>query len=446
MNRPQIMKSSIVALAAASLALGGCSIFEGRKGPTTPTVGSRVPILSNRSALEVDAATAAQAMILPNATQNADWAQSGGSATKSGGHLALGEQLGRAWVASIPGGTQRAQLAAAPVVANGTVYAVDTAGRVHAFDAATGAQRWEVEISPNAGRNASARFGGGASVDGETVYAVSGLGDVVALDAATGGKRWSKRPGGPLRGAPTAAFGSVYVITQDNQLIALSQADGTTQWQVAGSVTPGTVFGAASPAAGQGTVVAGYSSGELNAYRYENGRPLWADALALTAIAVSVSTLSDVDADPAIDNGRVFAIGQGGRMASYELVTGQRIWELSIGGISTPWVAGDWVFAVTGDAKLYAIARATGRVRWIAELPRWRDAEDRKGSIRWTGPVLAGNRLILVSTDGRMAQVDPASGTINSMTPIGGGARLSPVVANGTLYILDEAGRLSAWR
>src|SRR3546814_5742997 len=65
------------------------------------------------------------------------------------------------------------------------------------------------------------------------------------------------------------------------------------------------LFGAASPAAGQGTIVAGFSSGEVQAYRYENGRDLWEDALARTSMALSVSTLTDVDADPVIDNGRV---------------------------------------------------------------------------------------------------------------------------------------------
>ncbi|MDX6517104.1 MAG: outer membrane protein assembly factor BamB, partial [Gaiellaceae bacterium] len=38
------------------------------------------------------------------------------------------------------------------------------------------------------------------------------------------------------------------------------------------------MFGSASPAVGQGTVVAGISSGEHNAYRYENGREVWQDA------------------------------------------------------------------------------------------------------------------------------------------------------------------------
>src|SRR3546814_11759976 len=74
--------------------------------------------------------------------------------------------------------------------------------------------------------------------------------------------------------------------------------------------------------------------------------------------------LSDIDASPAIDEGRVFAIGQGGRMAAVELATGQRVWEVNIAGISTPWAAGDWVYVVTSDARLLCLSRGTGKIRW----------------------------------------------------------------------------------
>jgi outer membrane protein assembly factor BamB len=161
------------------------------------------------------------------------------------------------------------------------------------------------------------------------------------------------------------------------------------------------VFGVASPAFAQGTVVAGFSSGELNAYRYENGRIVWQDALARTSIRTSVSSLSDIDADPVIDSGQVIAIGQGGRMVALELITGQRMWELNLAGISTPWVAGDWVFVVTDDAKLIAIARATGRVRWITQLPQFRNEKAKTGPISYVGPILAGGRLIVASTRAR---------------------------------------------
>ena len=86
-------------------------------------------------------------------------------------------------------------------------------------------------------------FGGGASVDGNVVYATSGVGDVAALNAEDGKLLWKVKPAGPLRGAPTVAFGGVYVITQDNQIFALNAGDGAVQWQATASIEPGSVFG-----------------------------------------------------------------------------------------------------------------------------------------------------------------------------------------------------------
>lgn len=435
-----------VALAAMALALSGCGVLRGNGGPRTPTVGNRVPILGSQTALAVDPSVVGLEVVLPGELTNADWGQPGGSASKYMGHVALPATLTQAWTAQINGGTTRARLAAAPVVTGGTLFAIDTEATVHAFDAATGAQRWTVKIGDTARDGQRARFGGGVSADASGVYAVSGLGDVAAIDAATGAVRWTVRPSGPLRGAPTLEFGTVFVMGQDNQIFALRASDGNVEWQESGSVAPGSVFGVAAPAAGQGTIVAGYSSGELNAYRYENGRALWNDALARTRTAAAVSTLSDIDADPVIDRGQVFAIGQGGRMAVYELLSGQRVWEMNVAGISTPWVAGEWVFIVADDARVFCITRATGKIRWIGQLPRWRDEEDREGAIRWTGPILAGGRLLLVSTDGRMAQVSPADGAIQSITPLSGPTRLAPLVAGGMLYVMDDSGRITAWR
>ena len=206
------------------------------------------------------------------------------------------------------------------------------------------------------------------------------------------------------------------------------------------------MFGTASPAVGQGTVVAGFSSGELNAYRYENGRNVWQDQLARTSIRTSVAAISDVDADPVIDNGQVIAVGQGGRMVSIDLVSGQRQWELNIAGISTPWVVGDWAYVVADDGKLLCVARANGKIRWIAQLPAYRHLKKKAGPISYSGPVLAGGRLILVNSEGALINVDPATGAVQSQTTIKAPVNLSPIVANQTLYILDDEGRLRAFR
>ena len=136
-------------------------------------------------------------------------------------------------------------------------------------------------------------------------------------------------------------------------------------------------------------------------------------------------------------------------MVALELVTGQRLWEQNFAGISTPWVAGEWLFVVTDDARLVCLSRATGKVRWISQLralhrTRRSEAEaDHAGSARcWpaTGWSLTNSR----GRD-RLRRRRPtarSSTTIETKTPF----TLPPVVANNTLYVLDEKGRITAYR
>ncbi|MDB5707783.1 MAG: pyrrolo-quinoline quinone [Sphingomonas bacterium] len=440
-----IYKNRAVLALAALLALSACGVFKGGK-KKTPTLGDRVPILVAETEATADKTLADVQVLLPPPEANDAWAQPGGNAAKSMGQLALGGSLSRAWTASIDGGSNRQRLAAAPVVAGGKLYAMDVDANVHAFSADTGAQVWATNIAKGDKKTQSARFGGGVSFDDGKVYATDGLGDVAALDATTGAIVWQVKPGGPLRGAPTISNGNLYILSQDNQLFALSQASGATVWTGSGSLETQGVFGVAAPAASQGTVVAGFSSGELNAYRYENGRSLWQDALSRSSISTSVSSLADIDADPVIDRGLVFAVGQGGRTVALEIVSGQRIWEQNFAGISTPWVAGEWLFLVTDDARVVCLARATGKVRWIRQLTHYRNEKARKNPITWYGPVLAGNRLLLTNSQGEITAVAADTGEVGTVIDSGDSFSLPPIVANSTLYVLDQKGRISAYR
>ena len=442
-----MMKRSVQKIAlvlAAAAVLGGCNPFKKEK-PKTPVIGERVAVLTGEADIEVDPATAAMAFSLPPATANEEWTQPGGNAAKSMGHLALGTSLGTAWSVSIGEGSSKAtRLASSPVVAGGRVYTIDSVGTVRAFDTRNGGQVWSTRFGENTSRNSN--YGGGVAYDNGRVYATNGTGYVAALDGGTGGAAWTVKPGGPLRGAPTVVGDTVYVMSQDNQLYSLKTSDGSQNWSSAAALEIAGVFGSASPAVASGTVVAGFSSGELNAYRYENGRQVWQDALSRTTISTSVAALSDIDAAPVIDGGQVFAIGKGGRMVALELNSGQRLWEQNIAGISTPWVAGEWVFVATDEAKVVALHRTSGRVRWINQLPRYRHEKKKTGPIFYYGPVLAGDRLIVVGSNGVLVNLNPDNGSFQSQTNVGAGVFLQPVVAGQTLYVLDERGRLTAFR
>ena len=439
------MKSRFAVALALVAALSGCSVFRGKGGrPKTAVLGERIPVLTAENDAAVEPALADLPVTVPAAEANAEWPQPGGNAAKSFGNPALGATPTRAWTAKLPKSSPRQRYGGAPVIAAGRVYVEDAQAVVHAFDLASGRRVWETAIAT--GKNdRSSFFGGGVSFDDGKLYATNGLGDAVALDAATGKELWRKRPGGPLRGAPTVAGGNLYVESQDNQIFALRQDTGETLWTGSATLVTAGVFGVAAPAVAQGTVVAGFSSGELSAFRYENGRVVWQDQLSRTSISTAVASISDIDAAPVVDAGKVYAIGQGGRMVAMDLVGGNRLWEINVAGIDTPWLAGDWLFVMTDGAKLLCIQRTTGKVRWITQLQGW-TSKNHNTPVEWSGPVLAGGRLYLVNDRGQMVSVNVADG--KAADPVKAGKRFShaAVVAGNAMVLLDDQGVLSAWR
>ena len=101
--------------------------------------GQRIPVLTSESDIEVDPATAAIPITLPESGGERRLGAVGRQCSKSMGQLALGN----ASHARLPSRAARqhlkSRLAASPVVAGGRVYTIDTLGTVRAFDAQTAA-------------------------------------------------------------------------------------------------------------------------------------------------------------------------------------------------------------------------------------------------------------------------------------------------------------------
>ena len=85
---------------------------------------------------------------------------------------------------------------------------------------------------------------------------------------------------------------------------------------------------------------------------------------------------------------------------------------------------------------------------WAATLPLFKveKVKNHKGVYAHYGPVLAGGRLIVASSDALLRQVNPASGQLISATELSSAATSNPVVAGRTLYIVTADGQLHAFR
>jgi len=287
---------------------------------------------------------------------------------------------------------------------------------------------------------------GGLSYDDGKIFVSTGFAQVVALNAKTGEVLWRQNVSGPMRGAPTVFGGRVLVQTVDNQTHALSADDGKTLWTHSGISEGASLLGGSSPAVDNGVVVVAYSSGEVYALRLDTGVVLWADSLASMRRTDQVSTLTDIRGRPVIDRGRVYAVSNSDMLAAIDLRSGRRLWDRDIGSIQSPWIAGDYLYVISNSPELVALEAKTGRVRWVTPLQRFEDEDDKSGRLVWTGPVLAGDRLIIGSSEGWALSVSPYTGQVLGKERMPDGVTIAPVVADKTLYFLTEDADLVAYR
>ncbi|MEX0759476.1 MAG: PQQ-binding-like beta-propeller repeat protein [Tistlia sp.] len=436
-----------IALACClALGLGGCSLTDDWFGtPEAPPLpGVRLDVLTQYGGLEADPAAAAVPLSLPPA-QSLDWPQAGSNAAHDPGHRALESSLSVAWRADIgEGNKSNARLLAQPVVAEGRVYTLDSISVVSAFDARSGNRIWRLDLAPD--EEDDGFYGGGLAYDDGRLFVTTGFGAVFALEAGSGELVWQQRHGVPIHAAPTVSSGRVFVITVSNEIRSLAADDGRLLWTGTGLEEQAGLIGAAAPVVSGATVIAPYTSGELAALRVENGRDLWNFSLAAVRRSAQVADIGQIVGLPVVRGDRLYAVSHSGRAAAIDLRRGQRAWEVEAGGIEMPLVLGNFLFLVTNEARVVAIVRDSGRIRWVTDLPRFQDQEDRTGPIRWFGPLAGGGRLLLASSKGELIFLDPESGEVLDRQDLPGDVAVAPVIAGGTLYLQTVGGDLIALR
>ncbi|BBK31678.1 outer membrane protein assembly factor BamB [Stella humosa] len=423
--------------------VGGCDWFGESKPPPIP--GTRLSILALDRSIKPDPSLSGVAVALPRPVENAEWPQAGGYPNHVMHHLALGDAPKVAWRISLgdAGGDDR-RILSTPVVAAGMVFAMDSGRRVVAVSAAGGGQAWSFDLRPEG--ESDGGFGGGVAYANGRLYVATGWAQVVALDAQSGKEIWRTGVAGPVRTAPTVSGGRVFAITIDNQLEALSADDGRKLWNHAAISETAGLMGGSSPAVEADAVIAAFTSGELFGMRVENGRVAWQDNLAAVRRIDAISDLADIRGRPVIDRGTVFAISHSGRMVAIDLRTGNRIWEQEIGSLESPWVVGDFIYVLTPEAEVVCLSRGDGRIRWVRPLPRHRREVERKDPLFWTGPVVAGDRVIVVGSNKEAFAISPYTGELMGTIQLPDAVYAAPVVAGGTLYVVTDEASLIALR
>lgn len=434
-----------------------------------PTDPERISILSLDDKLEVAGTILTSEIVLPPVYTNPDWPQSGGYANHSVQYTDAPGDLSKLWSTGVgKGSNHKGRVVASPVVAGGRIYTMDAANRVTAMDAQTGSKLWNYKISVTSkgktrrgktsivdrfkdpltfgekGGKDKEAVGGGVAVVNGRVYVTSGFGVILALDAQSGDEIWVKRISTPMHSAPTVADGRLFAVSDDNELYAFDTETGDVLWTYQAIIETARMLTSPSPAVIDDVVVAPFSSGEIVALKAQNGGVLWQEALDATGNLTPLATLNDIAAGPVIADGYVFATTQSGTFSAFDLRTGQQVWTQPAGSLGFPMVVGDFVYTVTTEGEVVCMSKTDGTVIWLTQLRVFKKQKKRKKRISWVGPVMAGERLLMMSSRGEAVEVSPFTGEIIRSFKVAGDIYVAPIVANNTVYYITDKAKLVA--
>lgn len=422
--------------------------LEGERFPLRADLSASIPTDENPAPVAPPerAENRAASIALPAAQTLAAWPQRGGGPRHDSPHGSLSSAPALLWTVDLGQGNSRGnRVAAAPVVDGGLVFALDAGAGLSAVSL-DGALRWQVDLTPGFDANSTISGGGLAAGEGRLV-ATTGFGEVVALDPATGAVLWRQRLQSAASGAPLLAGGRVYLTSRDGAAWALSASDGRVIWTAAGLPGKAGLLGSAAPTLGGDKIYFPFTSGEIAAFA-PDGTPAWVGAVTGERLGRAYAGLGDVTGDPVLSGGRLYLGTAAGITAALDAGTGERLWTASEGALNPPLVVGGSVFVVSDEARLVRLSAATGEVIWQVPMPYFvKDVpKKRKGIFAHFGPVLAGGRIAVVSSDGLLRLFAPEDGALLATAEIPAGAAAAPALAGGMILTVTTRGQLVALR
>ena len=311
---------------------------------------------------------------------------------------------------------------------------------------------------------------------------------------------WTYEAGDRIESSAAISGGVVYVGVGNGDLIAVDLDSGALRWKYATK----SFLGESSPAVGSGTVYIGDLDGVLHAVNTRDGKPLWTfktnaeiksspvltDDLVLIGsydthlyaleartgkLRWKIQTQGPVHATPAVQDDLVFIAGCDETFRAIRIADGQQAYEIAAGAYTgaSPVLDGERAYFGTFNSELLALDLKGRKIVWRysdpdRQLPYYSSAalsnglvivggrdklvhamDAATGQARWTfatrarvdsSPVVAANRLYVVSSDGRLYALDVATGQRRWEFDAGSAVTASPAIAAGRVVIGSHDG------
>lgn len=304
----------------------------------------------------------------------------------------------------------------------------DAEGDVYALDPATGQGRWHTDTR--------ARLISGPSAYDEYVLFGTLDAEVIALKRADGKQAWRVKVSSEVLAPPVGDAGVVIVRCGDGRIFGLSAESGARRWSFDRAVPPLTLRGLSAPILYQGGAIIGLDNGRIAALRVATGEVLWEEVVSAPEGRSELERIVDVDAEPLVTGGGVFALSFGGDLAAIGLQEGRVAWRRPIKSYAGGALLGSRLFVSDESGVIWAVDGETGAAAWKQDALLYR---------RLSAPVVVGEHIVVADGEGYLHWLSPGDGRIvGRVRAVRGPVAATPVPQDDRLFVLGRNGDVAA--
>ena len=326
----------------------------------------------------------------------------------------------------------------APLLHGDRLFVADNKGQVRCLNAQSGRIVWEAKTGLRIASGPSLGLSNESS-GGLLLFGTHDA-EVLALRMSDGAVAWRSTVSSEVLAPPRATEYGVAVRTIDDKVFMLDVATGKRLWAHAENVPILTLRGTSSPLLAGEKIVVGFANGTLVAYNVRDGALVWEARVGVPQGRSELEQMIDVDADPVLVDGVIYAVSFQGRLVAVDQDSGRVLWSREMSAYADFVIDQDKIYITDQAGHVWALERSTGTALWKQDKLHGRGV---------TGPAAQGDFLIVADSEGVvhwLARDDGRFVARYALSEESGSIPISitPVVSNDIVFVRGNKGNLEA--
>lgn len=317
-----------------------------------------------------------------------------------------------------------------PYIDNRAVY-IAGGTSASAWQKTNGKLIWKANI----GETISAGINGSAD-NKQQIFLGTNNGNAISLDANTGKIQWIERLSSEILSVSPGKDGRVAFRTIDGKLNGLSATTGELIWQQSQKTPALTLKGASVPVIVSSYVISGFDNGKVAAYQLQSGQPVWEVTLALPRGRTELERMIDIDGKIKPIGNALFAASLNGSASGINMKDGGLAWSRRFSSSTGVMVDAHGLYSSDNKGNVWKLNPQTGDPLWkMDDLQRYEP----------TLPALVGSsQLIIGDKKGNLHWVNTTTGQFTARSKGDpAGYSVEPEVEGNTVYAIGKSGILS---